>query len=149
MVLVGVIETVVVAVTDPGLWDAALVLAGEVPRVGASGQWRFRVGICSTSLSIRVQRLTVRAATPCHDANACCVGRDWEAELFTATVVRMAGVTADDGLGFFAVNSDAVQSVALLHLLDDPLAVAGDLVHFNDGIQTPIRDEKLVGVDNK
>ena len=61
----------------------------------------------------------------------------------------MAGVTADDGLGFFAVNSDAVQPVALLHLLDDPLAVAGDLVHFNDRIQTPIRDEKLVCVDNK
>jgi len=58
-------------------------------------------------------------------------------------------MTADDVLGFLAVDPDAVEAVALLHLLDDPLAVAGNLVHLDDGVEAPVGDEELVGVDDE
>jgi len=50
--LVRIIQTIVVAVADPGLGDATLVFAGEVPSVGARRKWGFGVGVRAASLSV-------------------------------------------------------------------------------------------------
>ena len=147
--LVRVVQAIVISVADPSLRNAALVLAGEVPGVGASWQRRFGVRVRAASLAVRVQPLAVGAATPGRDADAGGVGGNRETELLAAAVVQVARVARDDGLSILAVDPDAVEPVALLHLLNNLLAISGDLVHLDDGVQTPVSDVKLVRIDDQ
>jgi hypothetical protein len=53
LILVRIVQAIVVAVADPRLGDAALVVAGEIPDVGAGLDGRLRSRIENASLPVR------------------------------------------------------------------------------------------------
>ena len=63
--------------------------------------------------------------------------RHGEAQLL-ARVIIPTRVSIVNNLVLLGEDLDAVQPVALLHLLDDGGVVAGDLVHADDGVQPPV-----------
>ena len=83
------------------LRDAALVVAGEVPGVGASLDRRLDGGVAHTSLPIGLQLLSVRAAAPCGDPRrGGGVVWDGEAEFLATPGVCVARVVVCNQLGF-------------------------------------------------
>ena len=49
------------------LWNAALVVAGEVPGIGAGLHGRLNRGVADTSLPVRLQLLPVRTTAARYD----------------------------------------------------------------------------------
>ena len=54
-----------------------------------------------------------------------------------------------DQLGLLREDLDPVQTVRLLHLLDNVLVLAVDLVHLDDRVEPPVGDEEGVLVDDQ
>ena len=146
--LVTVVQTIIVPVTHPGLGDAALVVAGEVPGVGAGLDRGLGAGVTITGPTVRGELVAVGTAAHGHHPGAILAGYG-EAELAAAPVVHMARVVAGNELGLLAENLDAVQPVGLLHLLHNDLVAPAELVHSDDGIQAPVGDKQVFFEDNK
>jgi len=68
--LVGIVQAVVVSVANPRLRDAPLVLAGEVPGVGAGRKRRFGARIRSAGLVVGVESLSVGTSAPGGNSDA-------------------------------------------------------------------------------
>jgi len=66
LLFIRVVKTVIIAVTNPSLGYATLIVTCEVPGIGASLHRRLCAGICLTSLVVRLyQPLSIRATAFC------------------------------------------------------------------------------------
>ena len=109
--LVRIIQTVVISIADPGLRNATLIFAGEIPSIWTRRKWRFRVGVGSASFTVGRKGFSVRTSAPSDDADARRVRRDGEAELLTPAVVGMTGVTVNNFLGFLKMEKKQICTV--------------------------------------
>ena len=131
------------------LGDTPLVVASEVPGVGAGFDRRLRAGVGVAAPPVPGELLAVGAAALRPDAEGGGVVGHGEAELLTASVVGVTRVAGSNLLGGHAEDLDAVQPVGLLHLLHDHLVAPRGLVHLDDGVQPPVSDEQEVFEDDQ
>jgi len=121
LLLIRVVKAVVIPVTDPSLRDAALVRTSEVPGIGAGLDWRLLVRISDTILLVIRESFPVGTGTSLNEAGSSVIGRNWEAELLTPSVLKEARVAAVDALVVTTEHLDAIEAVPLLDRADDPL----------------------------
>lgn len=141
LLLVGVVQTVVVAVAHPRLGYASHVVAREVPRVRARRHRRLGVRVSHAGPAVRVHLLAVRATALGLEPGRI-LGRHAETELLAAAVVGRARARMRKvyGLLVFAVNLHAVQPVVLRLAHLDVGHHARQLVYLDDGVQPPVGD---------
>jgi hypothetical protein len=98
LVLVRIVQAIVVAVADPRLRDAALVVAGEIPDVGAGLDGRLRPRIENASLPVRREFLPVRTSAFRRQSGSSQIRRDGETKFLASAIVRCARMAGNDVL---------------------------------------------------
>ena len=98
LVLVGIVQAVIISVTDPGFGNASLIVAGEIPGIGAGLNRGFSGRIRIARFSVPVQFFAVRTSTLGFDSDIRAVIRDGKAEFLAASILVVARMFVDDNL---------------------------------------------------
>ena len=67
----------------------------------------------------------------------------------TSAIVDVTRVVGGYQLGLLTEDLDAIEPVGLLDLLHDHLILAAELVHADNGIQSPVGDKQVLLVDDE
>ena len=67
----------------------------------------------------------------------------------TSAIVDVTRVVGGYQLGLLTEDLDAIEPVGLLDLLHDHLVLAAELVHLDNGIQSPVGDKQVLLVDDE
>lgn len=145
--LVAVVQAIVVAIADPRFRYAALVSAGEVPRVGTGLHRWFRVGIGHAHVTVVLEFFAVGTRTLGVQLLGLVIGHG-KTHLLAATAVVRAGMQTSDALSLSTVHLDTIKPVRLRFPHHDLFLFSGELVETHDCIESPVGDVHPVIVND-